>query len=142
MEGIVAVARIAGKPARPVRRERIPNCTYCEPQIGSVGLTEAAAKQAGHEVKVGKFPFTANSRASIVGSHEGFIKVVAEAKYGEILGVHIIGPSATELIAESVAVLELEGTVDDLMFTIHAHPTLSEGMGDAFNAVEGVAINF
>ncbi|HSA92836.1 MAG TPA: dihydrolipoyl dehydrogenase [Terriglobales bacterium] len=142
MEGIVAVARIAGKPARPVRRERIPNCTYCEPQIGSVGLTEAAAKQAGYQVKVGKFPFTANSRASIVGAHEGFIKVIAEAKYGEILGVHIIGPSATELIAESVAVMELEGTVDDLMFTIHAHPTLSEGMGDAFNAVEGVAINF
>ncbi len=141
MEGIVAVARMAGKPARPVRRERIPNCTYCEPQVGSVGLTEAAAKQAGYQVKVGKFPFTANSRASIVGSHEGFIKVVSEAKYGEILGVHIIGPSATELIAESVAVLELEGTVDDLMFTIHAHPTLSEGMGDAFNAVEGVAIN-
>ncbi|HXE91501.1 MAG TPA: dihydrolipoyl dehydrogenase [Terriglobales bacterium] len=142
MEGIVAVARIAAKPARPVRRERIPNCTYCEPQIGSVGLTEAAARQAGYQVKVGKFPFTANSKASIVGSHEGFIKVVSEAKYGEILGVHIIGPSATELIAESVAVLELEGTVDDLMFTIHAHPTLSEGMGDAFNAVQGVAINF
>jgi dihydrolipoamide dehydrogenase len=141
MQGIVAVARIAGQPARPVQRNRIPNCTYCEPQIGSVGLTEKAAKDAGHAVKVGKFPFTANSKASIVGSHEGFIKVVSEAKYGEILGVHIIGPSATELIAESVAVMELEGTVDDLMFTIHAHPTLSEGMLDAFNAVEGVAIN-
>jgi dihydrolipoamide dehydrogenase len=141
MQGIVAVARIAGRPARPVHRNRIPNCTYCEPQIGSVGLTEKAAKDAGHAVKVGKFPFTANSKASIVGSHEGFIKVVSEAKYGEILGVHIIGPSATELIAESVAVMELEGTVDDLMFTIHAHPTLSEGMLDAFNAVEGVAIN-
>jgi dihydrolipoamide dehydrogenase len=141
MQGIVAVARIAGRPARPVHRNRIPNCTYCEPQIGSVGLTEKAAKDAGYAVKVGKFPFTANSKASIVGSHEGFIKVVSEAKYGEILGVHIIGPSATELIAESVAVMELEGTVDDLMFTIHAHPTLSEGMLDAFNAVEGVAIN-
>ncbi len=141
MQGIVAVARIAGRPAKPVHRNRIPNCTYCEPQIGSVGLTEKAAKDAGYAVKVGKFPFTANSKASIVGSHEGFIKVVSDAKYGEILGVHIIGPSATELIAESVAVLELEGTVDDLMFTIHAHPTLSEGMLDAFNAVEGVAIN-
>ncbi|MCI0353661.1 MAG: dihydrolipoyl dehydrogenase [Acidobacteria bacterium] len=141
MQGIVAVARIAGRPARPVHRNRIPNCTYCEPQIGSVGLTERAAKEAGYAVKVGKFPFTANSKASIVGSHEGFIKVVSEAKYGEILGVHIIGPSATELITESVAVLELEGTVEDLMFTIHAHPTLSEGMLDAFNAVEGVAIN-
>ncbi|MGH9604047.1 MAG: dihydrolipoyl dehydrogenase [Terriglobales bacterium] len=141
MQGIVAVARIAGRPAKPVHRNRIPNCTYCEPQIGSVGLTEKAAKEAGYAVKVGKFPFTANSKASIVGSHEGFIKVVSEAKYGEILGVHIIGPSATELIAESVAVLELEGTVVDLMFTVHAHPTLSEGMLDAFNAVEGVAIN-
>jgi dihydrolipoamide dehydrogenase len=141
MQGIVAVAQIAGRPVKPVHRNRIPNCTYCEPQIGSVGLTEKAAKEAGYTIKIGKFPFTANSKASIVGSHEGFIKVVSEAKYGEILGVHIIGPSATELIAESVAVLELEGTVDDLMFTIHAHPTLSEGMLDAFNAVEGVAIN-
>ncbi|MGH9555697.1 MAG: dihydrolipoyl dehydrogenase [Terriglobales bacterium] len=141
MQGIVAVARIAGRPAKPVHRNRIPNCTYCEPQIGSVGLTEKAAKEAGYAVKVGKFPFTANSKASIVGSHEGFIKVVSEAKYGEVLGVHIIGPSATELIAESVVALELEGTVDDLVFTIHAHPTLSEGMLDAFNAVEGVAIN-
>ncbi|MGH9508733.1 MAG: dihydrolipoyl dehydrogenase, partial [Terriglobales bacterium] len=102
MQGIVAVARIAGRPAKPVHRNRIPNCTYCEPQIGSVGLTEKAAKDAGYAVKVGKFSFTANSKASIVGSHEGFIKVVSEAKYGEILGVHIIGPSATELIAESV----------------------------------------
>ncbi len=141
MQGMVAVARMAGRPAKPVHRNRIPNCTYCEPQIGSVGLTEKAAKDAGYAVKVGKFPFTANSKASIVGSHEGFIKVVSEAKYGEILGVHIIGPSATELIAESVVVLELEGTVDDLMFTIHAHPTLSEGMLDAFSAVEGMAIN-
>ncbi|MGH9650471.1 MAG: dihydrolipoyl dehydrogenase, partial [Terriglobales bacterium] len=131
MQGIVAVARIAGRPAKPVHRNRMPNCTYCEPQIGSVGLTEKAAKEAGYAVKVGKFPFTANSKASIVGSHEGFIKVVSEAKYGEGLGVHIIGPSATELIAESVVALELEGTVDDLRFTIHAHPTLSEGMLDA-----------
>jgi dihydrolipoamide dehydrogenase len=141
MEGIVAVTQIAGKPAKAVNKLRIPGCTYCEPQIGSVGLTEAKAKEAGHQVKVGKFPFTANSKASIIDNHEGFIKVVADAKYGEILGVHIIGPVATELIAESVAVMELEGTVEDLMFTIHAHPTVSEAMLDAFSAVEGKAIN-
>jgi dihydrolipoyl dehydrogenase len=141
MCGIVAVTHIAGKPARPVSKNLIPGCTYCEPQIGSVGLTEAKAKEAGHQVKIGKFPFTANSKASIIDNHEGFIKVVAEAKFGEILGVHIIGPVATELIAEAVAVMELEGTVDDLMFTVHAHPTVSEGMLDAFSAVEGKAIN-
>jgi dihydrolipoamide dehydrogenase len=142
MAGIVAVTRIAGKPAQAMNKNHIPGCTYCEPQIGSVGLTEARAKEAGHQVKVGKFPFTANSKATIIDNHEGFIKVVSDAKYGEILGVHIIGPLATELIAESVAVMQLEGTVDDLMFTVHAHPTVSEGMLDAFSAVEGKAINF
>jgi dihydrolipoamide dehydrogenase len=141
MQGLVAVAHIAGKPARPLRRERIPSCTYCHPEIGSVGLTEAQAKESGREIKIGKFPFAANSRASIVGAHEGFIKVVSDAKYGELLGVHIIGPQATELIAEAVAAMELEATVDDLMFTIHAHPTLAEGMLDAVNSVYGMAIN-
>ncbi len=141
MAGMVAVAKIAGKYARPIKRGRIPGCTYTEPQIGSVGLTEAAAKAAGHDVKVGKFPFTANSKASIVGSHDGFIKIVADKKYGEILGVHIIGPQATELIAEAVVAIEMEATLEDLMFTIHAHPTLSEGMLDAFGSVEGMAIN-
>ena len=141
MSGMVAVAKIAGRPYRPVRRDRIPSCTYTEPQVGSVGLTEAQAKEKGHEVKVGKFPFAGNSKATIVDSHDGFVKVVADAKYGEILGVHIIGPQATELIAEAVAVLELEGTVEELMFTIHAHPTLSESLLDAYGAVNGMAIN-
>ena len=141
MAGMVAVAKIAGKPARPVRRTRIPGCTYTEPQIGSVGLTEAQAKEAGRTVKVGKFPFLANSKATIVNSHEGFIKIVSDAQHGEILGVHIIGPSATELIAEAVVAIELEATVDDLMFTIHAHPTLSEAMLDAAGSVQGMAIN-
>ncbi len=141
MSGIVAVSRIAGKPARPVRRDRIPACTYCEPQIGSVGLTEAMAREKGYQVKVGKFPFSANSKASIVGQHEGFVKVVSDAKYGEILGVHIIGPQATELVAEAVTAIELEATVDDIMFTIHAHPTLAEAMLDGFGAVENLAIN-
>ena len=141
MSGMVAMAKIAGRKYRPVRRDRIPSCTYTEPQIGSAGLTEAQAKEKGHEIKVGKFPFAGNSKATIVDSHDGFVKVIADAKYGEILGVHIIGPQATELIAEAVAVMELEGTVDELMFTIHAHPTLSEAMLDGYAAVEGMAIN-
>jgi dihydrolipoamide dehydrogenase len=141
MSGIVAVTKIAGRNFRPVRRDRIPACTYCDPQIGSAGLTETQAKEKGHTVKVGKFPFAGNSKASIVDSHDGFVKIVADAQFGEILGVHIIGPSATELIAEAVAVMELEGTVDELMFTIHAHPTLSEAMLDAYAAVDGMAIN-
>ncbi len=141
MAGIVAVTRIAGKLAKPINKNRIPGCTYCEPQIGSVGLTEAKAKEAGHQVKIGKFPFSANSKASIMGQHEGFIKIVSDAKYGEVLGVHIIGPVATEIISEAVTVMELEGTVDDLMFVIHAHPTVYEGLLDAFSAVEGKAIN-
>lgn len=141
MSGMVAMAKIAGRYFRPVRHDRIPSCTYTEPQIGSAGLTEVQAKEKGHEVKVGKFPFAGNSKATIVGSHDGFVKIVADAKYGEILGVHIIGPQATELIAEAVAVMTLEGTVDELMFTIHAHPTLSESLLDAYGAVEGMAIN-
>ena len=141
MSGIVAVTKIAGKTFRSVRRDRIPAATYSEPQIGSVGLTEAQAKEKGYEVKVGKFPFAGNSKATIVGSHDGFVKIVSDAKYGEILGVHILGPQATELIAEAVAVMDLEGTVDELMFTIHAHPTLSESMLDAYAAVYGMAIN-
>lgn len=141
MEGIVAVSKIAKKEDRPINLMKIPNVTYCHPEIGSVGLTEARARELGHNVKVGKFPFTANSRASIVGEHEGFIKIVSDEKYGEILGVHIIGPLATELIAEAVTAMELEATVEDLMWTIHAHPTLAEAMLDASNSVYGLAIN-
>ena len=118
-----------------------PTATYCEPQIGSVGLTEKQAREAGFDVKTGKFPFLGNSKATILGHHEGFIKVVAEAKYGEILGVHAIGPLATEIIAEPVAALGLEATLDDMAATIHAHPTVWEAMGDAFNAVRGLTIN-
>jgi dihydrolipoamide dehydrogenase len=141
MEGIVAVTKIAGKPGKPINPEHIPNATYCHPEIGSVGLTEEKAREAGYNVKIGKFPFTANSRASIVGQHEGFIKIISDADYGEILGVHIIGPQATELIAEAVIAIELEATVEDLMWTIHAHPTLAEAMLDASNSVYGMAIN-
>jgi len=141
MEGIVAVTHIAGRPTQPVNRARIPNCTYCEPQIGSVGLSESAAREAGYAVKVGKFPFLGNSKATILGAHEGFVKVVAEEKYGEILGVHIIGPLATEIIAEAVTALQMEATVDDMMGMIHAHPTVWEALGDGFNAVRGMSIN-
>jgi dihydrolipoyl dehydrogenase len=141
MEGIVAVTKIAGKTGKPIDPDHIPNATYCHPEIGSVGLTEVKAREAGYNVKVGKFPFTANSRASIVGQHEGFIKIVADEEHGEILGVHIIGPQATELIMEAVTAMELEATVEELMWTIHAHPTLAEAMSDASNSVYGMAIN-
>lgn len=141
MEGMVACAHIAGKPVRPVNRQRIPGATYTEPGIGSVGMTEKQAREQGYDVKVGKFPFAANSKASILGSHGGFVKIVADAKYGEILGVHIIGPHAYELIAEAVAAMESEATVESMMATIHAHPTLYEAVGEAFNSVYGLAIN-
>ncbi len=140
-QGLAVVGKIAGKPVQPVRRDRIPMVTFSEPQISSVGLSEAQAKEKGYKVKVGKFPFLANSKASIVGAHGGFIKLVAEEKYGEVLGVHIIGPQATELIAEATLALQLEATVDDLMATVHAHPTLWEAMADAANAVNGLTIN-
>jgi dihydrolipoamide dehydrogenase len=140
-EGMVAISHIAGKPAIPVNKNRIPGATYTEPGIGSVGLTEAQARAQGHKVKVGKFPFAANSKASILGRHDGFVKIVADEKYGEILGVHIIGPEAFELISEGVLAMEAEATVDTLIHTIHAHPTIYEAMGEAFNAVYGQAIN-
>ncbi|HWB82866.1 MAG TPA: dihydrolipoyl dehydrogenase [Bryobacteraceae bacterium] len=141
MEGMVAVAHIAGKPAVPINKNRIPGCTYTEPGIGSVGLTEAQARAQGRKVKVGRFPFAGNSRATILGNHDGFIKVVADEQYGEILGVHIIGPEAFELIAEAVTAMEAEATVETMMHTIHAHPTLYEAVGEAFNAVYGLSIN-
>ena len=141
MAGIVVASKLAGKYARPVRKDRVPGCTYCDPQIGSVGLTEAQAKEKGYQVKVGKFPFVGNSKATIVDAHDGFVKVVSDAKYGEILGVHIIGPQATELISEAVTAMELEATVEEMMFTIHAHPTLYEALLDGFASVEGMAIN-
>jgi len=141
MEGIVAVTRIAGKPTQPIVKTRIPNATYCEPQIGSIGLTEKQAREAGYKVKIGKFPFAGNSKATILGSHGGFVKVVSDESYGEVLGIHIIGPLATEILAEATTVLQLEGTVDDMMNMIHAHPTVWEAMGDAFASVRGLQIN-
>lgn len=140
-EGMVAIGHIAGKPVTPINRNRIPGATYTDPGIGSVGLTEAQARAQGRKVKVGKFPFAADSKASILGKHDGFVKIVVDETYGEILGVHIIGPEAFELISEGVLAMESEATVETLMHTIHAHPTLYEAMGEAFNAVYGLAIN-
>jgi dihydrolipoamide dehydrogenase len=141
MEGMVAVAHMAGKPAKPINRNRIPGCTYTEPGIGSAGLTEVQARAQGFKVKVGKFPFAANGKASILGQHDGFVKIVSDSTHGEILGVHIIGPEAFELIAEGVTAMEAEATVETMMNTIHAHPTLYEAMGEAFNNVYGLQIN-
>ena len=140
-QGMVAVAKIAGKPAKPIHLDRIPGATYTEPGIGSVGITEAQAKAQGRKIKVGKFPFAANSKATILGMHDGFVKVISDEKYGEILGVHIIGPQAYELISEAVTAMESEATVETMMSTIHAHPTIYEAIGEAFNAVYGLAIN-
>ena len=141
-EGMVAMAHIAGKPAVPVNKLRIPGCTYTEPGIGSGGMTEAQARAAGHAVKVGKFPFAANSKATILGRHDGFVKVVSDEKHGEVLGVHIIGPEAFRLIGEGVRLaMSAEATVDTVINAIHAHPTIYEAVGEAFNAVYGQAIN-
>ena len=106
-----------------------------------MGLTEKQARELGYDVKVGKFPFLANSKASILDSHDGFVKIVADAEYGEILGVHIVGPEAYELIGEAVTAMDAEATVDVMMRSIHAHPTLYETVGEAFNNVYGLAIN-
>jgi dihydrolipoamide dehydrogenase len=140
-EGIVAVEKIAGKHPVPIKYNQVPSCTYCDPQVASVGLTEAKAREAGYEVKVGKFPFTAIGKAKIEDATDGFVKVVADAKYGEILGVHMIGNTVTEMVAEAVAAIALEGTVDDLVNTIHAHPTLAEATHEAMENVFGAAVH-
>ena len=140
-EGIIAVEKIAGKNPRPINYNQVPACTYCDPQIASVGLTESKAKEAGHNVKVGKFPFTAVAKAKIEDASEGFVKIVADSEYGEILGVHMIGNNVTEIIEEGVAAMALEGTVEDLVNTIHAHPTLAEATHEAMEAVFGAAIH-
>ena len=141
MEGIVLAERIAGQHVQPINYDHVPRCTYTEPEIGSAGLTEAQAKAQGHDVRVGTFPFRALARARMAGEIEGFVKIVAEKKYDEILGVHIIGPRATELVAEAVMALRMEVTVEELVKTIHAHPTMSEAVGEAAHAAHGAAIH-
>lgn len=140
-EGLVVAELIAGREPRPLNYDQVPSCTFCDPEIGSVGLTEREARERGHDVQIGTFPFTALGRAKIAGETEGFVKIVAEKRYGEILGVHIIGPRATELVAEATAVIGLECTVEELARTIHAHPTMAEAVGEAAHAVHGAAIN-
>jgi dihydrolipoamide dehydrogenase len=141
-EGIVAVEHIAGqKDVRPINLRLVPNCTYCDPEIASVGLTEAKARELGYKVKVGKFPFSASGKARILGEEEGFVKIVSEEKYDEILGVHIIGPHATELIAEACVAMQLESTADELGRTMHAHPTVAEAVMEAAEGVHGLAIH-
>lgn len=130
-EGVMVAEHIAGKHPHAIRYDRVPNCTYCEPEVASVGLTEKAARAKGYDVKVGTFPFAANGKARIMGSDGGFIKIVADKKHDELLGVHIIGPKATELISEAVLALELESTVEELFHAMHPHPTLAEAVGEA-----------
>ncbi len=140
-EGVVAVEHMAGKNPPPINYDQIPGCTYCSPEIGSIGLTEAKARERGYDVAVGKFPFSAIGKARILNQAAGFVKIVAEKKYDEVLGVHIIGPAATELIAEAGTAMKLETTSEELVRTIHAHPTLSEAIHEASEAVSGHAIH-
>lgn len=141
MEGILLAERIAGRAVQPINYDHVPRCTYSDPEIGSVGLTEAQAKERGHDVRTGTFPFRALARARMAGETDGFVKIVAEKKYDEVLGVHIIGPRATELVAEAVMALRMECTVEELVKTIHAHPTMSEAVGEAAHAAHGAAIH-
>jgi dihydrolipoamide dehydrogenase len=140
-EGVALAERIAGKEFRPINYEQVPGCTYCDPEIGSVGLTEVKAKERGYDVQVGVFKFSVLGRARIANETEGFVKIVADKKYDEILGVHMIGPRSTELVAEATLALRLECTVEELIRTIHAHPTMSEAVGEAAHAAHGAAIH-
>ncbi len=140
-EGVVAAEAIAGQSPRPVDYGNVPSCTYCHPQVASIGLTEAAARAGGREIAVGKFPFTASGKAVAQGETEGFVKVVADKATGEILGAHIVGPEATELIHEFAVGRTLEATLDEIIHTMHAHPTLSEAAFEATLAALGHPIH-
>lgn len=140
-EGITCIEKIKGLHTPSVDYENIPGCTYCQPQVASIGLTEQKAKEAGFELKIGKFPFIASGKAFAIGEREGFVKLIFDAKYGELLGAHIIGSEATELIAELGIVRSLEGTAESIIKTIHAHPTLSESVMEAAALAYGEAIH-
>lgn len=141
-EGVMVAEQIAGRDVHAINYTNTPNCTYCTPEVASVGLTEKKAAEKGHELKIGRFPFTANGKARIMGEPEGLVKIVSDAKYGEVLGVHIIGPKATELIAELVLSLELECTVEEIAHAMHPHPTLAEAIGEAaHDALNGAPLN-
>ena len=140
-EGILAVEQIAGQKPEPINMRLVPSCTYCDPEVASVGLTEQKARDEGYDVKVAKFPFSASGKARILGEEEGFVKVVAESKYDEILGVHIIGPHATDVIAEACVAMQLESTSEELGRTMHAHPTISEAVMEAAEGIHGLTIH-
>jgi dihydrolipoamide dehydrogenase len=140
-EGIICVEKIAGHHPQPLDYNNIPGCTYCSPEIASVGYTEKAAKEAGHQIKVGKFPFSASGKASAAGTKEGFVKVIFDAKYGELLGAHMIGANVTEMIAEIVAARKLETTGHEIIKTVHPHPTMSEAVMEAAAAAYGEVIH-
>jgi dihydrolipoamide dehydrogenase len=130
-EGIVAVEAMAGRSPEPINYDQIPSCTYCEPEVASIGLSEQTARARGHKVRVGRFPFPVLGKGAILGAQEGFVKLVGDERYDELLGVHLLGPKATELVGEGGMALRLEATVEDLFHAIHAHPTLSEAMAEA-----------
>jgi dihydrolipoamide dehydrogenase len=141
-EGILAMRHIAGEQTEAINYDRVPNCTYCSPEVASVGLTEHLARERGFKVVTSKFPFAAIGKATILGENDGFVKLVCDEKYKEILGVHMVGPHVTELIAEATAVIGLEATAEDVSHLIHAHPTVSEGIMEAAHAIYGAAIHF
>ena len=140
-EGIICVEKIAGDSPDPLDYGNIPGCTYCFPEVASVGMTEEAAKDAGYEIKIGKFPFSASGKASAAGHKDGFVKLIFDAKYGELLGGHMIGANVTEMVAELVAVRKLETTGHELIKTVHPHPTLSEAIMEAAAAAYGEVIH-
>ena len=140
-EGILVVEQIAGQKPQPINLRHVPSCTYCDPEVASVGLTEAKAKELGYDVKAAKFPFSASGKARILGEEEGFVKVVSETKYDELLGVHIIGPHATEIIHEAIVAMHLESTAEELGRVIHAHPTVSEAIMEAAEGIHGLTIH-
>jgi dihydrolipoamide dehydrogenase len=130
-EGILCVEKIKGEKAEPIDYQNIPSCTYCSPEVASVGLTEEAAKEAGHDIKVGKFPFSASGKAKAAGAADGFVKLIFDSKYGELLGGHMIGNNVTEMIAEIVSIRKLETTGHEIIKTVHPHPTMSEAIMEA-----------
>ncbi len=140
-EGVLAVEHMAGREPRPIRYETVPNAIYSDPEVASVGFSEEKAREMGYEVKVGKFPFTHSSKAMIAGHQAGLVKIVSDAQYDEVLGVHIVGPKATELIAEAVLGMTLETTTEEMFRAIHPHPTLSEAVMEAAENLHGESIH-
>ena len=140
-EGIICVEKIAGHHPEPLDYNNIPGCTYCQPEVASVGMTEKAAKEAGYELKIGKFPYSASGKASAAGSKDGFVKLIFDAKYGELLGAHLIGLNVTEMIAEIVVARKLETTGHEMIKAVHPHPTMSEAIMEAAAAAYGEVIH-